>query len=225
MRKILGIGFVIILLAGTAIALETGVLKGKVMDVEGKAVEGVEVFVYSTLDTRRPADFISARTDMSGMFSLVMPPGKYRAVARLRHGEKYGPLMIGDKHSGEPVEIEVEAGEEYEQDFTVADIRDAARLMRKTREDHVHLKGRIIDGQGAPLKNVYAVAFRQKEIAEFPDYLSAWTDEDGHYSLYLPAGTYFIGYASEFPPGKKVYLYREINITPENNDLDIIVDQ
>ena len=224
-RNILKVSFAIILLAfGTAVAIDTAVLKGNVTDAEEKAVKGVEIFIYNTPDTRRPADFISARTDISGNFSITIPPGKYWAVARLRHGEKYGPLMLGDKHSGEPVEIEVEAGEEFGQDFTVVDIRDAARLIRKTREDHFRLEGKIVDKKGAPLKNVYAIANREKEVSEVPDYLSAWTDEGGRYILYLTAGKYYIGYAAEFPPGESFHIFKELNLEPENTKLDIIVD-
>jgi hypothetical protein len=225
-KKITGIGFVIIIiLFNFALALEKAVLKGQVLDAEGKAVKGAEIFIYNSPDTRRPADFISARTDSSGKFSVIIPSGKYWAAARLRHGDKYGPLLPGDKHSGEPVEIEVEAGEEVEQDFNVLDLREAARMVKKTREDHYRLEGRIVDKKGAPLKNVYAVADRDKEISEVPDYLSAWTDEGGRYLLYLPAGTYFIGHAAEFPPGNNIYFYREIHISAEKNNLDIIVDQ
>jgi hypothetical protein len=225
-RNILKISFAIIFLtAGFALALEKAVLKGQVLDAEGKAVKGVEIFLYNTPDTRRPADYISARTDASGKFSVTIPSGKYWAAARLRHGEKYGPLLPGDKHSGEPVEIEVEAGDEFEENFTVMDLRDAALLVKKTKEDYFRLEGRILDEKGVPLRNVYAVANREKEISEIPDYLSAWTDDGGRYSLYLPSGTFFIGYAAEFPPGKKIYLYREIHITAEIKDLDIVVDE
>ncbi len=215
---------ILILSFSTVVALETAVLKGQVLDVEGKAVKGGEIFIYNTSDTRRPADFISARTDASGKFKITIPSGKYWAVARLRHGEKYGPLMPGDKHSGEPVEVEIGAGEEFVEDFTVIDLRDAARMIRKTREDYFKVEGRILDGKGAPLSNVYAVAGREKEIAGMPDYLSAWTDETGRYSLYLPAGTFILGYAAEFPPGEKIYVYREIHITAGIKDLDIVVD-
>ena len=223
--KTVAVMIILILSFSTVAALEKAVLKGQVLDVKGKAVKGVEIFIYNTPDTRRPADFISARTDSSGRFSITIPPGKYWAVARLRQGEKYGPLMPGDKHSGEPVEIELEAGEEFEDDFMVIDLRDAARLIKKTREDYFKLEGRILDGKGAPLENIYVIANRTKEMSEMPDFLSAWTDEGGHYSLYLPAGTYFIGYAAEFPPGKKIYFYREVHISAEKNNFDIVVDE
>ncbi len=221
---VVGVFLAIIVFAGSlSFAQDNVVFKGQVLDSMDKAAEGVEIFIYNTSDTRRPADFISARTGSSGRFSITVPAGKYWAVARMRQGEKYGPLMPGDKHSGEPVEIELEAGEDYEEDFRVIDLRDAARMIKKTREDFFKLEGRVLDRKGAPLKNIYIIANRKKEISKMPDYLSAWTDEEGRYSLYLPAGTYFTGYAAEFPPGEKVYFYREINITAGKNDLDIVV--
>jgi hypothetical protein len=155
---------------------------------------------------------------------MTVPAGRYWAVARLRTGEKYGPLMLGDKHSGEPVEIEIETDEEFEQDFTIMDIREAARLIRKTREDYFMLRGRIINKKGNPLKNVYAVANREMEISETPDYLSAWTDEEGRYTLYLPAGKYYIGYAAEFPPGVHYKITEEFHVESKNSDINIIAD-
>jgi hypothetical protein len=215
---------VIICVTASAFALEKAVFRGRVFDVDMKPVKGAEIFVYTTPNTRRPADFISARTDIEGRFSMTLPVGKYWVVARLRKGEKYGPLMIGDKHSGDPVEIELEPDEEFEQDFIVIDIREAARLMKKTREDYFKLKGRIIDHKGKPVKNVYAIADKDQEIQEIPDYISAWTDDEGHYTLYLPAGRYYVGYATEFPPEKTYRLFMELDIKTDKEGFDIVVN-
>jgi hypothetical protein len=223
--KITIIMFIVMLSYNSSIAVEKAFFNGQVLDVDGKAVKGAEIFIYNTPDTRRPADFISSRTDVQGRFNMILPTGKYWAVARLRKGEKYGPLMIGDKHSGEPVEIELVANEEFDQDFIVVDIRESARLHKKTRQDFLKLRGRIIDKEGKPLKNTYAIANRARELSEIPDYISAWTDDEGHYTLYLPAGTYFIGYALEFPPGRDVYIIRELHLISELTDLDIAAEQ
>jgi hypothetical protein len=214
----------LILSFNVALALEKAILKGQVLDVEGKVVKGAEIFIYNTPDTRRPADFISARTIIHGRFSITIPSGKYWAVARLRKGEKYGPLTIGDKHSGEPFEIELDAGEEFVHDFTVVDIREAARLVKKTREGYFKLKGRIIDKRGIPVKNVYAISNREKDLKYIPDYLSAWTGEQGHYTIYLPRGKYYVGYASEFPPDSHYRIVREIDMEAERGSFDIMVD-
>lgn len=206
-------------------AEEKSVLKGRVLDTEEKPVEGAEIFIYNSPDVRRPADFMSARTDKEGLFSVVLPIGKYWAVARLRKGtERYGPLMPGDKHSGEPVEIDITPNSEIEKDFTVVDIREVTRLKKKIREDYIKIKGRILDKNGFPVKMVYAIANKNKVIAEMPDYLSAWTDDEGYYTLYIPRGKYYIGYATVFPPAKDYNINREVVLEADKIDLDIIIN-
>jgi len=207
-----------------AIALEYALLRGRVTDVEGNAVKGAELFIYKTSDTRRPADFISAGTDNSGQYTMTVPAGKWWAVARMRTGEKYGPLATGDKHSGEPLEMELEAGGEFEKDFKIADIREAARLVRKTREDYYRVTGRILDHKGAPVAHVYAIAARSKDMPEIPSFVSAWTDEKGEYALYLPPGEYYLGHAGEFPPPSVYHFTGEIIIEGENINYDITID-
>ena len=207
-----------------AFSIEKAIFKGTILNVKGYVVQGAEVFIYNSPDTRRPADFISARSDAEGGFSIMLPLGNYRAVARLRQGEKYGPLMPGDKHSGEPVELELDRAGVFEQDFTVMDIIEASRLIKKTREDYFKIKGRIKDKKGAPVGNVYAFANRGMEMEGIPDYLSAWTDEKGRYTLYLPAGKYYIGYASEFPPNLQNKVLVEFKVEHEKEGLNITTD-
>jgi hypothetical protein len=212
------------LLPATAAAEENSFFKGKVLDTEEKPVEGAEIYIYNSSDVKRPADFISSRTDKEGRFHVALPIGRYWAVARLRSGEKYGPLMPGDKHSGDPVEIELTSNKESEKDFIVADIREIVRSKQKIREDYFKIKGRIIDKNGFPAKMVYAIANNNKVITEIPDYVSTWTDEEGNYTLYLPKGKYYMGYATEFPPGQKYTLIKEIVLESDKSDLDIITD-
>jgi len=216
--------FAVALSSSNAVPVEKVILKGRVTDVKGKAVKGAEIFIYNTPDTRRPADFISVRTGIYGGFSITLTPGGYWAVARLRSGEKYGPLMIGDKHSGEPVKVEINSDEELEQDFTVYNIKEAARLVKKTREDYMKISGKTVDKKGAPAKNLYVFANRESVLNELPDYISPWTDEYGEYTLYLPAGKYFIGYSSEFPPGLQYRIYRELLIENDNDGFNIVID-
>ncbi len=222
--KISVIIYIILSVPFTAYSLETTLLKGVAHDVRGNPVKGVEIFVYNSTDTRRPADFISARTDIEGIYSITLPLGKYWAVARLRGGEKYGPLMAGDRHSGEPMELELDGPEEFEQDFTVMDIREAARLMKKTREDHFQVKGVIYDKKGQPVSDVYIFANRGMSMEVIPDYLSAWTDEKGRYKLYLPAGKYYIGYASAFPPVLQNKVLIEVKVEQSLAGFDLIAD-
>ncbi len=204
---------------------ESALLKGKVFDIKAMPVEGAEIFIYDSPDVRRPADFISARTGKDGSFQMDLPAGIYWAVARLRSGEQYGPLMPGDKHSGEPIEIELAPGEELENDFTVVDIRETARLKRKTREDYIKIKGRVLDNHNNPVEKIYIIANKNKERPGIPDYLSAWTDDTGHYTLYVPRGKYYIGYATSFPPNQDYRIYSEAVFDADEIDFVIILDR
>lgn len=205
-------------------SLEKTLFKGSVFDLRGNPVKGVEVFIYNSPDTRRPADFISARTDTEGRFSIMLTSGKYWAMARLRGGEQYGPLMSGDRHSGEPIELELVGPGVFEQDFTVMDIREAAFLMKKIREDHFEIKGVIYDKKGQPVGNAYVFANRGMEMKVLPDYISAWTDDKGRYTMYLPAGKYYVGYASAFPPTLHNKVLIEVKVEQALAGFDLIAD-
>ena len=197
----------------------------KVLDLKGVPVEGAEVFVYDTTEVKRPADFISAKTRKDGGFLLDLPAGTYWVVARLRSGETYGPLKPGDKHSGDPVKIELAPDEVLEQNFIVVDIRETARLKKKTREDYVSIRGKILDRNNIPVGKVYVIANKDKKCSGIPDYLSAWTDRTGSFTLYVPRGKYFIGYASSFPPGQDCVIQSEEVFNADVVDFVIIIDK
>jgi len=206
-------------------AEDRALLKGTVLDIKAMPVEGAEIFIYDSPDVRRPADFISAGTGKDGSFQMDLPAGIYWAVARIRSGDQFGPLMPGDKHSGDPVEIELAPGEELVQDFTVVDIRETSRLKKKTREDYVKIKGRVLDMNNIPVEKAYVIANKNKECHVIPDYLSAWTDNKGHYTLYIPKGRYYIGYAMSFPPEQDCRVHSEAVFDADEIDFVIIIDR
>jgi hypothetical protein len=199
-------------------------LTGKVRDAKGRPVAGAEVFIYNTPQVKRTADFISPQTDKNGVYAIVLPAGTYWAVARSRKGgERFGPLMPGDKHSGDPVEIDCKS-QQLNMDFTVLDLKEAAGLMGKKtmRQDCFRIQGRILDRDGKPVPSAYAMANRDRPMSEIPDYLSAWTDEEGRYTLYLPAGAYRLGYATAFPPGSRRDGTTRITVKGDRNGVDIV---
>ena len=204
-------------------AADTAVLKGRVIDIDGGSVSGALVYAYDSPDIRRPASFISARTGADGSFHIVLAPGKYWVVARLKKGDEFGPLMPGDKHSGEPVVLDIAPQREATVDFRVADLKDARKIHGRERERPVKISGRIIDGKGSPLMNVYAIAHRSSTVEGVPDYVSAWVGSDGYYSMSLPPGRYFIGSAAQFPPGKNYVMFGEIMIDADRSDVNIVV--
>jgi hypothetical protein len=203
-------------------AAETTVLKGRVNDIKGSPVEGAEIFVYNTLMIRRPADFISPKTDSQGIFLMSLPSGKYWIVARTRKEGETGPLMPGDKHSPETKEIELLPGSELHIDFVVTDLKEAFGSRTRSKENYFRIEGRILDENRVPVGMAYVFADKNREVSGLPDYLSAWTDTDGHYLLYLPRGKYFIGALREFPPSAKLSVNKEIIVDKDNTGLDII---
>lgn len=216
---------VLLLIHSHAIALETAVFSGQVIDLDNKPVDKAEIFLYTTENIRRPADFISTATDTSGRFQITLPVGKYWAVARVRKGEKYGPLLPGDKHSGEPIVIEVVRDQVTEEIFTVVNLAESARLNKKTSGEFFKIKGKIIDSKGTPLTPAYATANREDLSPQIADYISAWTDDNGRYLLFLPAGTYYLGYARTFPPSRTNGSKKTITVTSHMEDVDIVVNE
>jgi hypothetical protein len=202
-------------------AEKTAVLKGEIFDVKGTSIDGAHVFVYKTPDVKRQPDFVSPRT-VNGRYRFALPSGRYWIVARLTK-EAYGPLLPGDKHSGEPQEIDLIADVESHFDLTVADFREAAQLRKNTGQDYVNIEGRILDEAGQPVMRAYVVAHRAEKIPGLPDFLSAWTGEDGRYSLLLRRGRYWLGASLLFPPEPGFFLQKELIVDTHEYDLDVIL--
>ncbi len=204
---------------------EIAVFRGRVLDAEGNPVAGASLFVYNSPEVKRQADFVSSETARDGRFRMVLPPGTYWAVARLKKDKKYGPLRPGDKHSGDPETFELSTGTDFVKDFTVTDIREAARLVKKTRKDVVKIQGKIIDAVGLPVKDAYVAAWNTGGTSWFPDHLSAWTDDQGSYSLYLPPGRYSIGAAQHFPPDGENVLRRDVLVEKDSVNVNILFER
>jgi hypothetical protein len=194
---------------------DTFTLQGVISGISGEPVKDAELYVYGTPNTRRPADFISPRTGGNGAYRLVLPKAVYWAVARLKKGERYGPLMPGDRHSGEPARIDPDSEPLLTLDFIVADMQELAQKREKGLDELVEISGTITrDGKGAA--DVYLFARTGKIAATLPEYFSGWTDEAGKYSMKLPPGVYHIGCETEFPPPVNSEGVQEIKVTAGN---------
>ncbi|VAW36108.1 hypothetical protein MNBD_DELTA03-1138 [hydrothermal vent metagenome] len=209
MTKTLIIIFFILTFTVPAGATQTYVMSGVVTDVSGKPSAGADVAVYLGPNVKKPADFISNRTGADGKYSLALPQGHYWAVAVLRKdGRKFGPLGLHDKHSGGAVELDAGPDEDMVYNFTVMALKDAALKARKRNKDLLEVSGRIMGPDGKPAALAYALADPGRKFKLIPRYLSAWTDNSGHYSLFLPPGHFYIGAAGHFPP-KAGYLLKD----------------
>lgn len=207
----------------TVATAESATIKVKIQNIDGKPAEGVKIFLYDSTNVRKPADFISAPSEKNGTVVATVPTGKYWAVARLKKGTLYGPLMPGDKHSGDPVEIDCSDGPATEVSFVVADIREVGQKKRTNNADTIKVWGRVVDKEGTPIENAYVFAHSTKEIEYIPEYLSTWTDEHGNYTLHLPSGgSFFVGSATLFPPPSKPSMLKEF--APEPGGLDVATD-
>ncbi len=223
--------FIVVALA-LALLLSTGgpvqandfVLHGVVSDVDGRPVARAEVGLYKIKNVKKPADFVSPPTAADGAYTVTVPAGQYWAVAVLRKGEKrFGPLDLGDKHSGEAVEVVVGPEAEMKRDFTVMDLREAAKQNQKRNTDLVRLAGRILDQDGKPAAMAYALADKGQRFKDMPTYVSAWSDGSGGYLLFVPKGRFYLGAATGYPPDPGQTLTKEVNLTGDMDGVDLVV--
>jgi hypothetical protein len=215
------IGLLAIALALGAAPAPLARVEAKISDAAGAPAAGAELYVYKDADTRRPADFISARSDAAGRCGLALPPGKYWVVARLRQKGRFGPLSLGDKHSGAPQLVEVSAGESAKLELPVLDLREATR-PRKPRADLFTVSGAVTSA-GKPVAGRY-VFVRSASPGSIPAHLSAWTGEDGRYHLELPAGAFELSVAEQFPPAGGEPALRRVELKSDLDPIDLAVD-
>lgn len=207
-------------------AAEPGILQGEILDVAGRPVSEAEIYIFDSPNVKRPADFISNRTVSDGIYQVQLPGGDYWAVAIYRQGGgRFGPLSTDDKHSGDPVALTIKAGEKRSQDFVVMNLREAARQHEKKSADLIRISGKILDESGAPAAMAYAMAHKLKQFGTVPDYISAWTDEQGEYALYLPPGRYYLGASLGFPPKHGYNLPLDQQFVADTENVDLVVDK
>lgn len=217
--------FLCLILPNAAVAYgseDTFTLQGVVSDLSGAPVQDAEIYVYSSRNTRRPADFISPKSSKNGAYRLVLPRNSYWGVARVKKGERFGPLLPGDRHSGEPVQIVPETEKLLTLDFTVADMQELAQRRKKEGAELLEIFG-TVTSNGSGVAGAYVYARTSRISATLPDYFSAWTDSAGKYTLKLPAGSYFLGADRIFPPIAENENLQEITLPAGNLPLVINV--
>ncbi|MEN8135328.1 MAG: carboxypeptidase-like regulatory domain-containing protein [Thermodesulfobacteriota bacterium] len=205
-------------------AAEDFLFRGQIVDTANKPVVGAEVYVFDSANVKRPADFISNRTGGDGYFRVELPLGHYWTMAIMRvSGASFGPLGKDDKHSGEPIEIDSAGKNELSKDFTVMDLREAARVNQKRSETVIKISGHILNDDGLPVGMAYVLADQQRKFGDMPQYLSTWTETDGSYVLFLPKGEFFIGASKDFPPKSDYSLSKKVGFANDTTGIDLII--
>ena len=209
--------------AGPARAENKPVINSTVVDVDGNPVAGAYIFFYDGPDTKRAVDLVSPVTDANGFCSKEIPPGSYWVLARLKEDADFdmGPLMIGDKVSGDPLEIEVKPGDVLDLKFTVLDLLDTIKVRSKKRNDLNRITGHVLDAKGKPLAGAFVFANRHNRKVTMPRYFSAWTEGDGAFTLYLPDGEYFLGVKKNFAPDDKYQAEQAITVDGDMEGVEV----
>jgi tetratricopeptide (TPR) repeat protein len=103
MKRVLAAGGLLlgVLLSGVPAEAQVGAARGKVVDEEGKAIEGAKVLIDFTGGVTRKAE---ATTNKKGEFTRVgLPPGPYRVtVSKEGFAPQYADIRIS---LGDPTEI------------------------------------------------------------------------------------------------------------------------
>lgn len=175
-------------------------IRGRIVLKEsGAQVDGAYVNIYpdTISNLLGPSQFISSPTDARGSYEIELPPGVYYVVARKRlSGQPTGPLSPGDYYSEhQRIRVRIERGKFASVDLPVVAMK--APMFFKNRvvdqETATGIRGVLIDAAGKPVMGGFAMAYSDPEMKRLPDFASTLSDEQGRFTIYLPAGgTYYV---------------------------------
>ena len=228
---------------GALVALpETGV-RGRLLSA-GQPVTGATVYVYTedASGLMGPSYGESVQSDASGQFQVDLPAGRFFFAARKRSGgSRMGEPDAGDLNAVYPNNpIEVKAGSYTDlPDLMMTPVDASVRAERlaegKFDATPTWFSGRVTNQDGRPISDIYVFAYLDSRMVGKPTYISAATDDQGHYRLNLGSGgTYYLGARSTFggplEPGEWVGTFDaradhsvEIEANSEQKLADIVV--
>ena len=178
---------------------ETGI-SGRVFLREnraGLADAYVNIYADTVSNLLGPSQTMSNPTDADGHYQVNVPPGTYFVVARKRgSGNPTGPLSPGDYYSEhQRVVTDVVAGKLAVVDLPVVLINNPMFFKRDVAslETDTAIHGRIVDKEGKPVFGAFGMAYKDADLKRLPDYVSTLSDNDGHFTIYLPkGGSYYL---------------------------------
>ncbi len=187
----------------------------------GEPVHRAYVYVYSETEGGLigPSYGEAMQTDEGGRFTINLPAGRYSLVARKRvDGGRSGVLSPGDLNARYPQNpVEVKPGEIIPlADFAVARVDAETHARRKAdgvfARTNTVLSGQVVDSEGLPVDEVYVFAYLDSRMVGKPVHMSAPTDTEGRFELFLSGGgTYYVGarssYGGPLEPGEWIGTY------------------
>ncbi|MCF6177837.1 MAG: hypothetical protein L3J63_00400 [Geopsychrobacter sp.] len=190
------------------------------LSLAGSAVADAFVYVYSQGEgLTGPAYGLVVQADEQGHFELALSAGRYWLAARKRSdGSRAGDPKPGDlngEYPGNPIILK--AGEQLKLlDWNLKPITAAGRDRRlskgKFTQTSTWLSGKVVDEEHRPVTGIYLFAYRDNRMIGKPNFISAPTDKNGEFKIYLEdGGEFFVGARSTFggplEPGEWVGTY------------------
>jgi len=167
-------------------------ITGNVHDSAGAPSHGAMVYAYRSArgGLRGPADF-AAKVDSNGAYLLDLVDGSYYLVARQRSGgADLGPPRIGDAWALFPQNpVTVQRNQLSHADFRLAPVSHP-RLHQGEglTTSSTFITGTLLDADAHPLSGAVVLGYPTPSHQGKPAAISAPSDDQGHFTLYLPQG-------------------------------------
>jgi hypothetical protein len=177
----------------------SGVSGKTLLKDDGQPLTGAYVNIYPSHapNLLGPSTYISSPTGEDGSYRIEVPPGSYYIVARKRaSGLATGAISPGDHFSEDArMLVEIKAGKMVKVDLPM--VYMGAPMFFKQGIGAVvtaqGIRGVLVDSAGKPQAGAFAIAYTNSDIKRLPDFASGLTNENGEFTLYLPAaGEYYL---------------------------------
>lgn len=177
----------------------TGIVGQVFLKADNAPLTGAYVNIYPDTFSNLlgPSQFMSRPTDENGRYEVLgLPVGTYYVVARKRiTGDPTGPLSPGDFYSEhQRIVTQVVDGKLSVVDLPVVLMKAPMFFKREVvdrEKTDCGIRGRLLDNEGKPFPGGFAMAYSDPDMKRLPDYASTLTDDEGRFTIYLPAGGTF----------------------------------
>jgi hypothetical protein len=217
MKRVVSIIVYILLMAINNVYADTGTVTGRLLLSDGRPLADGQVFFFavkSPLEKPVIGKFwrvpdAAERVDGTGRFTIQLDAGSYYigAIKRIS-ADKLGPPETGDyllpvhDTDGKYRVITVK-------NDSITDI-GAIKGIQQYNSKHAPYKGpltaiegRIVTTTGAPVKNMYVLAYIDPSMRGRPSFVSTSSDNEGRYQLRVDTGrTFYLKVRNIYAGGK-----------------------